>query len=971
MNFFSKLLRSLIVGSVAGIAIAMFTSFFMKQVFDRLEWLTYDMRYVWKFQDFGHIGRDKQQVEEDPGYGINIINIDDRSLQKLGVYWHWDRSFHAQMLRSLTKYDPGACVFDILFYETEDSFYQWRLDKLLQRAPVPLPDAERQSIVSTIDYDKQFIGAVAESKNSYLGLRMSNMSDYAAASTVQHKMVMAWNDSLHPSSALILPASQRNKVFNPGNEKPVIDGVFPALAQKARDIGYVNVVPDDDGPVRRLPLMFAFSKFPPVYLPISVRTCITLFGTPREELVFVPQKYFDIGKPFKITKGEDGRLACSYPHMTPEQVQAMLEHAQEIVSLTPGKSVDVSSLLRVGMDDQNAPYVDMYCGMFPRPVIDALNAASLDTVLRLAAGGEIAPAPGMIIKRSSDAEWTLSAPVGDGEWTLSRLDLQTIARVKPEHFAGLAPGDRKLLFFAFSVRNYNGTLVSSIPVLRGETLRQLCMTPWKTIADMPPKMRMDFGENVRIPIDKDNQFIISYFGNKGKPFPYFSYYDIMNDRVHGDLEGKIFIVGSAAADMFDIKSVPHDKLFPAVEIHASIINSIMTNTFVKRLEDWQNFVILVLVGIVIGVIGFALKPLPGGILSVLSVIGYFLVAMPLFETSHLWIEIARPVLTIILTFTSVMAYRYITEEKDRKFLQSTFKQYLSPDLIDIMYKKKQIPQLGGDEGVRTAYFTDIQGFSTFSEKLGSPTRLVELLNEYLTVMTDTLMAHLGTLDKYEGDAIIAFFGAPMPMQDHAQQACATALDMQAKLGDLRTKWMSEGDKWPKIVHEMRMRIGVNTGPIVTGNMGSRMRMNYTMMGDAVNLAARLESAAKQYGVYTMLSHYTCELVKNDFEVRELDKITVVGKSEPVVIFELMSKKGELTPERQKMVERYKEGLALYYGQKWDQALMALKEAEQQEPFRAISAKNMSPSLNLIKRCEEYKKAPPPPDWDGVFKLTSK
>jgi adenylate cyclase len=248
---------------------------------------------------------------------------------------------------------------------------------------------------------------------------------------------------------------------------------------------------------------------------------------------------------------------------------------------------------------------------------------------------------------------------------------------------------------------------------------------------------------------------------------------------------------------------------------------------------------------------------------------------------------------------------------------------------------------------------------------------VELLNEYLTVMTDTLMAHLGTLDKYEGDAIIAFFGAPMPMQDHAQQACATALDMQAKLGDLRTKWMSEGDKWPKIVHEMRMRIGVNTGPIVTGNMGSRMRMNYTMMGDAVNLAARLESAAKQYGVYTMLSHYTCELVKNDFEVRELDKITVVGKSEPVVIFELMAKKGELTPERQKMVERYKEGLALYYGQKWDQALSVLREAEQQEPFRAITPKNMSPSLNLIKRCEEYKKTPPPSDWDGVFKLTSK
>jgi adenylate cyclase len=381
--------------------------------------------------------------------------------------------------------------------------------------------------------------------------------------------------------------------------------------------------------------------------------------------------------------------------------------------------------------------------------------------------------------------------------------------------------------------------------------------------------------------------------------------------------------------------------------------------------------VLLLVGIIIGLASFLFKPLTGAILTIVMVFAYFLIAMTLFGSDHLWIEIARPVLTILLTFTAVMAYRYITEEKDRKFLQSTFKQYLSPELIDIMYNKKQQPMLGGEEGVRTAFFTDIQGFSTFSEKLGSPTRLVELLNEYLSEMTDTLLKHYGTLDKYEGDAIIAFFGAPMPMDDHAYQACLTALDMQNSLGVLRKKWVSEGDKWPEIVHQMRMRIGVNTGLITTGNMGSAIRKNYTMMGDAVNLAARLESAAKQYGVYTMISSFTQDLIKDSFETRQVDKITVVGKTEPVVVYELITKKGDLDPEAVKMLDLFNEGLNYFYAQEWDKSIKILQEAHLLEPFKEIAPKGMTPSKKIIQYCEMYKSNPPGPDWDGVMSLTSK
>ena len=618
----------------------------------------------------------------------------------------------------------------------------------------------------------------------------------------------------------------------------------------------------------------------------------------------------------------------------------------------------------------------MYCGgPFPCDVVTALLGADIKKIIGLSQKDSVSLGPKIIVRRNSDVEWSLTAPEGDGEWLLSRIDLETIGRVSAADFAALTPGTSKLLFYAFSVKNVNGRLVSSLPVMNESVLRELCHTPWNIVESMTPGMRMDFGQAVKIPLIKDrftkeeNRHIVTYAGPKAQTFRYYSYYDIMKDRIQGDLEGKIFLVGSTVQGLFDLVSTPIDSKYPGVEVHASLINSFLTNSFIRRLSEWQDFFILLIVAIIIGFLSFFLKPLWGSILSIVAIFAYFLIAMTVFGSNRLWIEIARPILAIVITFTGVMAFRYITEEKDRKFLQNTFKQYLSPDLIDIMYNSKQQPKLGGDEGIRTAYFTDIQGFSTFSEKLGSPTRLVELLNEYLTEMTNTLLAHYGTLDKYEGDAIIAFFGAPMPMEDHARQACLTALDMQARLAELRTKWISEGDKWPQIVHEMRMRIGINSGPIVTGNMGSRTRMNYTMMGDTVNLAARLESAAKQYGVYVMLSHFTYDMVKDDFEVRQLDKITVVGKSEPIVVYELMSAKGGLSAELTKMRDLYSLGMAHFYKQEWDAAIQILTEAEKLEPYRTFA--KTTPSRELLVNCRKYKQNPPGQEWDGVNRLTSK
>ena len=972
MEWLKKFLKSLLIGSIVGFGIALFTRFFFQDLIDRLEYVTYYMRYRWEYSDLS-----KEQLTglAEQEYGIHVIDIDERSMQKLGSYWNWDRSFHADMISTLNNHFPAAIVFDILFANTEDPNQRSRLENLLLRSreidsSIVLSDRMRQAIISTIDYDEKFIHATRDAQCVFHGVCLSDESDYRdfALSQVKPRMTMGWHNALNPSSAITLSPEIRKQIFD---RKTIIDGIFPELAQAARGIGHVDIIPSEDGVIREVPLFYGFGDHDPVYLPISVRTVASLFATPNEEIIFKPGASIDIGKPFKIFRDSGGEFSFSYPHVTEAQVKAILHRAEEIRSLPNGRLIEISSFLAAFRDEKGCLSLQMHMpGVIPCSLTEVLLGADMKPVLALAEQDELPLGQDIIIRRDSKSDWVVTAPFDVGEWWFSDLDLTTIARCTPDDFRKVQEKPQ-LIFYHFTVKKSGKHLISSLPTLRNETLYELCSLEWERIEGMKHGTRMDLGKAVQIPLNNYNRHLITFFGPKGKPFPAYSYYDIYKDRIQGALQGKIFIVGSTAPALFDIKAVPHDRSYPAVEIHASLMNSFLTNTFIRRLALWQDFLILLIIGIIIGFFSFMFKPLPGAILTTLSIFAYFLIAMTLFGTSHLWIEIARPILTILFTFTAVMVYRYITEEKDRKFLQSTFKQYLSPDLIDIMYKSKRQPMLGGDEGIRTAFFTDIQGFSTFSEKLGSPTRLVELLNEYLTEMTDSLLKHYGTLDKYEGDAIIAFFGAPMPMDDHAYQACLTALDMQEALGRLRKKWFSEGDKWPEIVHNMRMRIGINTGLITTGNMGSSIRKNYTMMGDAVNLAARLESAAKQYGVYTMISENTYKLIKDAFAVRQLDKITVVGKSEPVVVYELLAKKEAISAEVEKLLAIFNEGLNYFYAKEWEKAITQLQDAHLLEPFKDNAPKGMTPSRKIIEYCEFFKTNPPGADWDGVMRLTSK
>jgi adenylate cyclase len=300
---------------------------------------------------------------------------------------------------------------------------------------------------------------------------------------------------------------------------------------------------------------------------------------------------------------------------------------------------------------------------------------------------------------------------------------------------------------------------------------------------------------------------------------------------------------------------------------------------------------------------------------------------------------------------------YFEKELDRRFLYGIFKTYLSPDIIDDMFAKKIKPKLGGEQVFATAFFSDLENFTTFSEVL-SPSESVDVLNRYFSEMTRILIDGNGTLDKFIGDAMVAFFGAPLPSHRHAHEACIAAVQMQEALAKLRAEWAQKSEV-PEAVKNLKMRIGINTGSFVTGNIGCDMRMNYTMIGDTVNVASRLEGAAKEYGAYTVTGEETYRTVRHDFRFRKLDVIDVRGRETKVVMYQLMGSPREDDKKMLELIDRYEKALGLYLAKDFTKASRLFEESLKLEKFSGL----LNPSSVMLKRCRRFEKIKPN-DWDG-------
>ena len=932
---------------------------------------------------------------------IIIVDIDENALTKLGNYNEWDRSIHANVIKNLNDGGASAIAFDILFKSAD--FGQKKAEQTINILNTVDSTKQWDSLFSDIrshyNFDSLMIKEIRESGNAIMCFMMDDSTSF------NHKSVWEKLATFERAEELGFNSTFNNSQVDSITHvepKTLLDNIYPELAQAGALMGSVNAYPDDDGVVRhvsmlyRFPNPYAYPDIPSrVYSTMSLMTVLHLFHQDPKNVKIKMGHYIDLGKPFGIYRDSAGAFHATYPQFSYPMFLELRKFLKrkDAQHRASEDIIDITNKVIATKNKDGEITFSLFDGQVLDPtesklLLDIATSVHRDSLLSLKQGEETEFAAGVTITREDESESNILFIVNDAnndeEITITPNILHTISYYK-DSLSSLPVNKPKHLSIDIDLRYDKSSKkwVSNIAILNDKVIRDIIATNEKKVDNLKPGEEYRFGPIKRVPIDNYGRYLVNYIGRyntdkESRPFQHLSYYDVTKNRHDQAMyQGKVFILGSAAPALFDFVPGPHEENNPAVLIHATIIQNILNDNYIVTLAEKHQQLIVILLAILCMVLGLFIKSYISIAISLLLMSAYTFIAFRYFQDG-MYIGVSKQLIAMLITNIAALIVQFYYENKEKRFLDNAFKQYISPELIDEMVNNEIMPTLGGEKSNITAFFTDIASFSTFSEKIGDPSRLVDLLNEYLTAMTDTLLSNKGTLDKYEGDAIIAFFGAPMPLENHAQSACSAACDMQSKLMKLRKKWTSEGDKWPKVVHDMHMRIGINSGDIVTGNMGSTMRKNYTMMGDAVNLASRLESAAKQYGAYIQISEDTQKhLEPGKFIFRSLDTIRVVGKSLPVKTFELLAKSDTENRETlNKLVEIWETAREAYLEMDWDKAQDLFTQCLEYEPHlpERDPGSKTCPSLVYIQRCIAYRENPPvaPGEtWDGVFTATSK
>lgn len=514
-------------------------------------------------------------------------------------------------------------------------------------------------------------------------------------------------------------------------------------------------------------------------------------------------------------------------------------------------------------------------------------------------------------------------------------------------------------------------------------------------------VRNDGGFNIAgksIPKFDRNSVLINFYGSS-RTFPHIKLIDILDDQefktvdeielgvelntwdnpdggwlYSGKFKDKIVIIGSTMPEDRDILPISFskgkqkgDNLIYGVEFHANIIQNIIRNDFLYSQSKASEILIILLMTIYSFIITSFLRKIKfsiGLVIELLNIIVigvsiYFLYRFSVFFfiEKKLVIAVVSPSLALIVGYFSSTAYHFLRERQQNVLIKGMFSHYVSKTVVNELISNPYKLRLGGEKKNLTVLFSDIAGFTTFAEKK-DPEELVSFINQFLNEMSEIIIANDGTVDKYLGDAVMAFWGAPLEVQDHAYKACLTALQMQTRLAQLRELWSKRGEA------SIHIRIGINSGEVIVGNIGGEKRFDYTVLGDNVNLASRLEGANKEYGTSIMISESTYELVKDKFLVRHLDVIRVKGKTKPTTVYELISTIGDKKAEEaMENMDFYFQGLELYRHRSFESALDYFK--------RSYEKLKDYPSKVYIQRCEFYLSNPPDENWDGVFELRTK
>ena len=469
----------------------------------------------------------------------------------------------------------------------------------------------------------------------------------------------------------------------------------------------------------------------------------------------------------------------------------------------------------------------------------------------------------------------------------------------------------------------------------------------------------------QIPLDAEQRMWISYLGDSSEvtnppTFPTISYIDALNNTFPPELvRGKLVFVGMTATGFADDYWTPVSRLqkMDGVEIHANIAETVLqAEHFIQPAPPWMTAA-LIYAAAGVAFLGLSvLHVLPASILCTLAACAYLLIAVTSVDRYNLLLDLPFPLLTQATAFLGILLYRVMFEQAQQRALKGALSQYLSPDVMEEVVRDPSAVKLGGEKRDMTVLFSDIRGFTSISESL-DPEKLVQLLNVYLTRMSDVIFEHEGTVDKYMGDAIMAFWGAPKAQPDHARLACLAALEMNRELERLNRELELEG------IPPLQIGIGLNSGPMAVGNMGSERRFDYTVMGDAVNLGSRLEGLNKEYATHIIASESTVSAAGPEVRARFLDLVAVKGKREPTQVFELLPR-GAQSEQRSAVLAAYEQGVERYRARDYLGALPHFAEARRLDPTDG-------PSAVYLERCRELAESPPAPDWDGVYVMTRK
>ncbi len=878
-------------------------------------------------------------------HDVLMVNIDDSAIEEVGA-WPWSRDVIADVLIRMRETGAKYAVFDIeylnpgqtgvnrayvknefpaQFSGVRDEVLQYVKDftDAVESKNIPLSyvgevggelggyiSSDMASLSDSItanifrDNDAYFAQAIHFFGNAYLTInsqRINTTDESKPAEDFAYEHIMLSNvDDPHR----LIPAE--NLLTRQEGDADTEPGIAPAilpLLSKVRGAGFPNVVIDPDGVRRRIPLLAEYN------------------GKYVAQLVFAP--IIDILQPEKIVRS--GNHITLVNALDPENPSSdkradlkipLDEHGRFLINWLKKMFSDSSN-------PENSSFRHVSVTAFIRA--DALEEKLVDNLSAIDALG-IKTASGYLSYHDA-VQWLLASRKDLDAWKTGLLDgtrddYDGYFAAKKEFFSNYG----QFLDGGYDTEIYD--TFDRVGAATGDAKYAELKESVKKNFDVYREEFTAYGEQ------------IAFLENAGA--------------------GSFCILGNTATGSTDLGVNPFRKSYPNVGTHANIYNTIMTRQFIYPLPSWASWALALVLCWIVAIANRKITSLAGRIAFGLAASVFaFVGVLGAFAAFRVYVSLFVPLFSVVMTFVMISILKFVFSEQEKSFLRKAFSTYLSADVVDQIVSHPEALKLGGQEKRITALFTDIKSFSSLSEKV-TPEHLVQILNKYLTVMSDIVLEQRGTIDKYIGDAIVSFFGAPIDLPDHAKKACLAAVRMKEAEDRLNEEFRAAGD----VPMEIHTRIGVNTGAMVVGNMGTDNKMNYTIMGNDVNLAARLEGVNKQYATWILASESTWDATEGMFLGRKLDRVRVVGINTPVQLYNVMAVRAEATEKAVALVESFDLGIDAYREKRFAESLAHFEDCVEIDH-------SDEPSKIFRDRLAELVKSGVADDWSDVINMTSK